>query len=97
MHGVVRWVLTKYNIKKCYPINVDDAKKIQIIELSQKIYIDLNFDGLKDNIIQMLARKEVTPQEDYWKLLLYSSTGFDCSNRSTGKADNLYRQRFNRS
>lgn len=55
----------KYNIKKCYPINVDDAKKIQIIELSQKIYGDIKTDDKFYPLIREfnMPKKTVFPED----------------------------------
>lgn len=55
----------KCNIKKCCPINVDDAKKKQIIELSQKIYGDIKTDDKFYPLIREfnMPKKTVFPED----------------------------------
>lgn len=55
----------KCNIKKCCPINVDDAKKKQIIELSQKIYGDSKTDDKFYPLIREfnMPKKTVFPED----------------------------------
>ena len=52
----------KCNIKKCCPIDVDDAKKKQIIELSQKIYGDIK----TDDKFYPLIREFNMPKKQYF-------------------------------
>ena len=62
---LVNFILTLSNIKKCCPIYVDDAKKKQIIELSQKIYGDSKTDDKFYPLIREfnMPKKTVFPED----------------------------------